>query len=297
MPLGVCLGLAVAVCWAISPIAHAAAGRRIGAFPTLLWRSLFASILLVATALVAGAQLPGREGIFMISMSGLAGVGFGDVLVYEALVLLGPRRTVQLLALAPVFAIVLGWMMLGEAVGPKALLGVLLVLGASSAAVWIERRAAPGGVEPGAVTRRGVVCAVGGAALTGLGAVLARWAYLLDPLMDPLAATAVRVGSATALLWIVPLLTGQVPRLAGLLRDRTVVIRITAGTLIGPYLGMLAFVGAFKYLEAGLVMTLVALSPLVILPVIAWRYRTRIGFRVIATAVVAVLGVALISSR
>ena len=60
---------------------------------------------------------------------------------------------------------------------------------------------------------------------------------------------------------------------------------------------MLAYVAAFQHLEAGLVLALVSLSPLVILPAIAIRYRARIGLPVIAAAAVAVAGVALIAMR
>ncbi len=60
---------------------------------------------------------------------------------------------------------------------------------------------------------------------------------------------------------------------------------------------MLAYVAAFRHLEAGLVSSLVALSPLVILPVAAWRHRARIGLPVILAAALAVSGVALIALR
>lgn len=295
--LGVGFGLTVAVFWALSPIAHAAAGRRIGAFPTLLWRSVLASLLLIGTVLVAGSPFPRGDAAVTMSVSGLTGVGIGDVLIYEAFVTLGPRRSVQLLALGPVFAFLIAWLALGETVVPVALAGAALVLGASAAAVWIERRAVPTGAEPGRVTTRGVVCAIGGAALLGVGAVLARRAYLLDPGMDPLMGAAIRVLSASAMLWIWPLARGDVPRLVRLLADRVALNRILIGTLLGPYLGMLAYVAAFQHLEAGLVLTLVSLSPLVILPAVAWRYRSRIGTEVILAAAAAVAGVALISTR
>src|SRR5262245_33871695 len=158
-PLGIVLALTTAVFWALSPFAHAAAGRRIGAFATNLWRALAASILLLGTVTATGSALPSGPAGRMIIISGLLGVGVGDLLIYDAFVRLGPRRGVQLLALGPVFSFLLAWTWLGETVAPVALTGAGLVLAASAVAMWIERRAGKGS-EPGEVSARGIASAV-----------------------------------------------------------------------------------------------------------------------------------------
>jgi drug/metabolite transporter (DMT)-like permease len=292
--VGVALSLTVAVFWSLSPIAHAAAARRIGAFPTLLWRSVFGSILLLVTALALGVSFPGPKASWVMILSGVVGVGVADILIYEAFLALGPRRTVQLLALGPAFTFLIALFTIGETVRAATLAGAVLVLSASTLAIWLERRAIPDGKEPGKMTRRGVLSAIGGAIIMGAAAVLARYAYIVEPDMNALAASVLRVGSATIFLWIVPVLRGKAVELTRQLQDRLALNRILIGTVFGPYLGMLAFVGAFKHLEAGLVMTLIALSPLVILPMVAFRYRTRIALPVIGVAAMAVAGVALI---
>jgi len=295
-PLGIAFALFTAVCWALAPIAHAAAGRRIGAFATNLWRALAATLMLIGTVLVTGGAIPSGPAGRMMAISGLVGVGVGDLLIYDAFVRLGPRRGVQLLALGPVFSFLLAWGWLGESVVPVALAGAALVLAASGAAIWIERRSVQT-TEPGTVTARGLVSAVGGAALLGFGAVLARQAWKLDPAMDPIGAATLRVGAATVMLWVIPVFQGRgaYGRLIAPMADKPLLIRIAIGTLFGPYLGMLTYVAAFRHLEAGLVSSLVALSPLVILPLSVYRHRAKVGPATIAAAVAAVAGVALIS--
>lgn len=294
--LGIALALATAACWAVAPIAHAAAGRRIGPFATNLWRAFAATLLLVATMGLTGAAWPTGPAAVVMGISGLVGVGVGDLLIYDAFVRLGPRRGVQLLALGPVFSFLLAWGWLRESVAPMALAGAGLVMAASAAAIWLERRTG-GGTEPGIVTRRGVVSAVGGAALLGFGAVLARRAWQLDPGMDPVGAATLRVASATAMLWLIPF--GQGPgafrRLIAPMADRALLVRIGVGTLLGPYLGMLTYVAAFRHLEAGLVSSLVALSPLIILPVSRLRHGARVGPATVGVALAAACGVALIA--
>jgi len=295
--LGIGLSLGVAALWALGSIAHAAAGRRLGAFGTLLWRSAFAPPLLFAAALAAGARWPTGAQAAWFAASGLIGVCAGDILHYRALVSLGPRRTVQFTTLAPVFGAGCGWLFLGERLGARELAGAALVLAASATAIWIERRALPTGTEPGRVSAAGVLSAIGGAAMMGGAAVMVRQAYRAGPAADPFAAAAIRVGAASGTFWLARLFFRPARGLGEMWRDRHAMVRVGVGVLVGPVLGMLMFVAALKHLEAGLVTTLVSLSPLFILPVVALRYRARIGLPAIAATVAAIGGVALISLR
>jgi drug/metabolite transporter (DMT)-like permease len=54
---------------------------------------------------------------------------------------------------------------------------------------------------------------------------------------------------------------------------------------------MICYVAALKYAKAGTVSTLAPMSPIMIIPLVAWRYQTRVRKR----AVVAIAGVVLIS--
>jgi len=293
---GVALALTAAVVWAIGPLATASAARRLGAFRTMLWRSTFVTPVLLATAYAAGAAAPAAAAYVPLVLSGLVGIAGGDVLVVVAFVELGPRRTVQLLTLGPVFAFALGLAFLGERIAPVHLAGAALVLAAGAMAVWSERRDAAGAVEPGRMNARGFWAALGGAALGAVGTVLTRAAFRADPGLHPVAATTVRLASAVAGLWLVPVVTGRWRETFAVFRDRPAMSRVALGTLLGPYLGMLAYVGALKHLGAGLVATLISLSAVVILPVSIHRHRARIGLAAVAAAVLAVAGVALIST-
>src|SRR5678810_933531 len=139
------------------------------------------------------------------------------------------------------------------------------------------------------------MAAIAGAALGAVGSVMMRAAYRADPLLHPVAATAVRVGSATVGLWVYPLMRREVGKALAALRDRRAMSRVAYGGMTGPYLGMMAYVGALQHLGAGLVTTLISLSALFILPISAIRHRARIGPAAIAAAFLAVAGVALIS--
>jgi drug/metabolite transporter (DMT)-like permease len=300
---GITLALFTAVMWALSPMCFASAGRRIGSFPVVLLRTLLAAGLLLLVlpvyVLVSGAHVvaPTPTQFFWLAMSGLSGMVVGDALLYESLVLIGPRRTTQIQTVSPLGALIPGRLLLGETLGPWTMLGVALVLVATSYAVLSRTRAEDAGREPGRVSSLGVTIAIIGALCVGLGAVAIRYAYQNGPPMDGVVATTVRVGCSAIMLWIVPLVRGQVGEYLRHLRDPFIRSRVLPGTLVGPVLGMLTYLFALRCMQAGLVSTLAAMSPLVILPIIAVRYRVRLRLDVVIAAALAVVGVGLISHR
>ena len=303
---GVILSLFTAAAWAVAPMAFASAGRRIGAFRVNLLRIGIATVvlslilaLLMALGVVVPAWrpvMPRTEQVMWLAISGVCGMAIGDAMYYSSLILLGPRRALQLLTLSPVGSALLAWAWLGETLRPTEVAGIGVVLAAIAYAIYVER-AAEGDLqrEPGQASPRGVLFGVLAALFGGAGAVLARQAFTSQPDLNPLAATALRVGSAGVVLWLVPLFTGSVGRVVHSLADPHVRSRILIGSAGGPILGMLCYVAALKYAKAGTVSTLSSMSPIVIIPLVAWRYKTRVRKRALAAAVAAIAGVALIS--
>ncbi|GMU23018.1 MAG: hypothetical protein AMXMBFR13_31020 [Phycisphaerae bacterium] len=305
--LGTIFSLLTAFLWAVSPLLFASAARRIGSFPVVLLRSALAAALLAGMvplyAMITGTELgmPTRAQIGWLALSGLTGLGIGDILLYESFNLLGARRAMQVLALAPVGAILFSWIGFGETLSWQILGGIILVMTATSYAVLGGNRPdQESSREPGRVTGRGLALAAGGALFVGIGAVAARQAFRTGPDapdLDPALATAIRVISVTLFLWAVPIARGTAGNTVGYLRNPFVLSRLGPGTLAGPFGGMLCYLLALKYMEAGPVSALVALSPLFIIPMVAVIYRARIGAGVVVATAVAVVGVALICIR
>jgi len=299
---GVILSLCAAALWSVSPMAFASAGRRIGAFRVNLLRiglsSLALFVLLGIAWLLPGARpvLPRTQEVYWLALSGIAGMAIGDAFYYDALIRLGPRRALQILTLSPVGAALLAWAWLGETMRPTELAGIGVVLAAVAYAIYVER-VAEGDVrrEPGHVSAAGVFNGLLAALFAGAGAVLGRQAFTLQPDLGTLPATAVRVGAAGAVLWLAPLITGVGWRTAAALGDPHIRKRVILGTIAGPIAGMLCYVAALKYAKAGTVSTLSAMSPIMIIPLVAWRYKTRVRKRAILAALVAIVGVGLLS--
>src|SRR3954447_5917198 len=163
---GVALSVGTAIVWGISPVFMASVGRRIGSQNTNMLRALLAALGLAVVVLpvywvIRGGHVaaPGSGQCWWLVASGTVGMVIGDACFYEALVLLGPRRAVKVNTLAPVVGVLVGWLWLGEALGTRALLGAVLVIGAVMYATFANT-GTPGveNKEPGRMSAFGLVC-------------------------------------------------------------------------------------------------------------------------------------------
>jgi drug/metabolite transporter (DMT)-like permease len=57
---------------------------------------------------------------------------------------------------------------------------------------------------------------------------------------------------------------------------------------------MIAYIAALKYAPAGVVTTITFMTPLIVIPLGAWRYGTRIGAWMVAGTAVSLAGVLLL---
>ena len=323
---GIALSLGAAVFWGISPVFMASVGRRIGSYHTNLLRLLIATLTLVVIVLPVylllhgPVGLPTRTQFLWIVGSAMGGMVIGDMFFYETLVIAGARRAIKINTLAPVFAIFLAWFVNNERLSIRLLGGAALVIAAIVYATFRQTTVAAGEEaagddsagedtggttcetaagrgEPSHLSIAGFCCGLVAAFCTGLGSVLQRKAFQsnLEAPLDPILATVIRVGLAAGVMWVWPVLRGQSATVVRHLRDRPLRHRLLGGIAGGPLGGMLCYICALSFSDAGLVSTLAAASPLVTIPIVAAKYRIRIGWDVVLATAMAVVGVAIVS--
>lgn len=295
MPIHELAALGTAACWATSALFAADAVRALGPFHFNLLRQVFVTLLLGATVLALGLPAwPGAGAIGMLVLSGLVGILLGDTFNFAAVGRLGPRRAGAIFALNAPMAAALAWAIPGEALPLQALLGIAATAAGVALAILGRPRVEAHRFE----TIRGRLAAgVGFGLLAALGqaggSLLAR--PVLAAEMDPYLASLIRVGAsglAMAVLAATPLAP---PRPA---RPGPRVLALTAAVaVLGLYLGMTLFLFALKGGQTGIVATLSATSPVLILPLL-WL-RTGQAPRPLSSAGggLAVAGLALIFLR
>ncbi len=296
MPLlGELAALTTATLWAAGSILFTIAGRRAGSFALNLARITLAllalSLILLATRGLAWAPGAGSRSVVILAVSGLIGLTLGDWALFEALVFVGPRLATLLMTLAPPFAALLAIPLLGETLRPVAWLAMALIM---TGVTWVVLERSPTPIPRG-YRVRGVAFGVLGALGQGLGLVLSKVG--MGTVVDPLPATAIRMAAATAGVWTLALVTGRFRSLPVLLRDPTARWATLGATFVGPVFGVWLSLVAVRLTKTGIAATLMATTPVLVLPLLIFLQKEKVSRRAAAGALVAVAGVGVLFLR
>lgn len=295
MPLHELAALGTATCWALTGILAADAVRALGAFHFNLYRQGFVAALLGLIVWAGGIHVGlDPATVAVLAVSGVVGILLGDTFNFAAVARLGPRRAGAVFATNAPMAAVLGWALLEETLSLQAVAGIALTAAGVAVAILGRPRADAHRFEQ----TRGTL-AIG--LLFGLGAALGQAAgsLIARPVMvagiDPWLASLIRVGASGLAMGLVAA-TPLAPRLPGKASPR--VLLLTAVTaVIGLLLGMTLFLYALEGSKTGIIATLSATSPVMILPLLWLRTGQRPTAVSFAGAMLAVAGLALIFLR
>jgi len=285
--------------WTFNSLLFASAGKRIGAFSVNAYRIIIAvGLLAIAHTILQGTLLPAitSEHLFWIGISGIVGLGIGDFGLFSAFVIIGPRRSVLVMALSPIFASVAAYLMLGEITSPLTIVGIAITLAGITMAILEREEHSKEELIPKRVKAWGVFLASVGAMGQGVGLVLAKKGIYLDlnMMVNPLSAAFVRMLMGALFVWICVVVVGKLPELREALRNREGIECTAAGAFVGPFMGVTLSMVAVAYTQAGVAQTLMSLMPVLIIPVVWALYRQKTSLRGMFGAVVAVVGVAIL---
>ena len=291
--------LGAAGCWAFSALAFDVAARRLGALILNPIRLLLAFGLLSLLAWgLRGVALPvdaTPRAWAWLAVSGLVGFVFGDFCLFQAFLAIGPRLSMLMMALAPPLTAVIGWLLLGEVLTRRDLVGMALTVTGIAWAV-LERRPAEGTErDTGSPARRasilGVFFGFCGALGQAGGLVLSKLG-MGD--YDAVAATQVRVLAGIGGYGVLFLLFHWWPRLKRALHDGRALSFATVGAFFGPCVGVSLSLYAVHRTVSGVAASIMALTPVLLIPLVVLLRRERVGLGGVAGALVAVAGVALL---
>ncbi len=302
---GEIMALLAAFIFSWTSIFFTTAGRRLGVTTLNLIRLPGAIVCLTLThRLLTGSWWPTGvppQDQFWIGLSGLVGLAIGDSALFKAFTLIGPRRSMTMMALAPVFTVIMAWSVLGEHLGLWALCGIALIIGG----VIVASRGRSGTGTFGDIAkqtfRRGILLALVGSLGQGLGSVFAKMGMMgtteSGTGIDPLGATMIRLLWATIGYWLAVLPRQNFPALWCNLRDRRGVGALCIAILLGPYISVWISLVAIRNTDAGVAQVLLGMVPIfVVVP--AWVvYRDRPTVASLVGVIIAVIGGGLLFLR
>ena len=292
MVLGEVAALGTATCWAFGTILFTRSARRTGAFTLNLARiTLALCILSLILCLTRGTSwAPRAEGhnIVFLALSGICGLTLGDWAYFRAFIYIGPRLTTLFMTLAPVFSAIIALPLLGEHLALGALAGMALTL---VGVIWVvlDRRNAS---VPQGHRIRGTVLAILGSLGQAVGLNLSKLG--MGTVVDPLPATAIRMAAGAAGIWILALASQRAGGVSRLVRDPVARWATIGATLLGPVTGIWLSLVAVRHTQTGIAATLMATTPILILPLLVFVEKEQVSARAIMGTILSVIGVALL---
>ena len=295
--LGEIAALATSFCWAMSAVGFSNATRVLGSQVTNRLRVVLALIaLILINTLLYAKPIPYDAGLDRwgwLTLSGVIGLALGDAFLFSSYRHIGPRLGLLLLSLAPVFSAVIAWGLFGETLSGMQLLGIAVTLGGISWVVLVR------GEENGPRThdwRKGVLFGILAALGQAGGLVLSKQG--MGGGFSPFAATLIRMIAAVASLWVVALFQGQAAKTVQTVAANPKGLRWAIfGSFFGPVFGVSASLLAVQHTAVGVASTIMALPPVVMLPISYFFYKEKLNWQSVLGTLVAIGGVALLFLR
>lgn len=229
-----------------------------------------------------------------MGISGFVGLVLGDAFLFQGFVMVGPRISMLLMALAPVIGAFLAWIFLGETLDIKDLLAVFLVIGGIA---WVisektDSKSAGNTVTFSRAYWIGVAFAFGGALGQAGGLVLSKIGLAGD--YPALSGNVIRVTVAFISIWAFTLLQGQFLSSFQRLRQQPrATLFLSIGAITGPVSGVWLSLIAVQRAPVGIASTLMALTPIFLIPVSYVVFRDKPSVRALAGTFLAFAGTAL----
>jgi len=297
LPLHELAALGAAASWSVTGLISTGPAGHLGAPAFNRLRQLAVTGLLAVYVAAAGIWRELDAAMALpLALSGFVGIFLGDTLLFATLNRLGPRRTGVLFAMNAPLAALFAWLTLGETLSPAAVLGVAVTVAGVVLAILFGKRGGQSHVweRVKGPLWIGVALGLGAAAGQALGSLIAR--PVMAAGVDPFAASMLRVGVAAACLTVLLQLPIPAVRQRAPLTLRVALLTALTG-VIALAIGMTLLLYALAGGEVGVVSTLSATSPALILPMIWGITGERPTAGAWAGAALVIVGMAILFLR
>lgn len=291
-------GLLTAVFWTVTSLAFESAGKKVGSLSVNLIRLVIAFFFTgIFCWMTRGYFWPADATLYQwkwLSLSGLVGFVIGDLLLFQAFVVIGARISMLIMSLAPPVAAYGGWLVLGEKLTPLNWLGMVITLtGIVIVILKREKSELNGSIVrkiKSAYSVPGILLALGGATGQAAGLVLSKKGM---GSYDAFSASQIRILTGIAGFTVLFFFMKRWVKVLEAVKNREAMKRIALGSFFGPFLGVSFSLMAVKYTETGVAATLMSVVPVLIIAPSVILLGEKVNGKEILGAFITVAGVSL----
>lgn len=284
--------LLTAFFWTITALAFEKATARVGTYSVNLIRLILGFIFLSIMAWFnRGILFPidaTQHAWFWLFLSGIIGFVLGDLFLFASYPIISSRVAMLVMTLAPPFAAILSWAILGETMNAISILGMLLVILGISLAIWNK----PKGDKKMKLnfSPKGLLYALLGTIGQAIGLVLSK---LGMGEYNAFAATQIRIIAGMIGFGLLITILKRWGNIGKALKNKKAMSGITIGSIFGPFLGVSFSLIAIQHTSTGIAATIMAIVPVLIIPPAILIYKQKVSIKEIIGALISVTGVAL----
>jgi drug/metabolite transporter (DMT)-like permease len=291
-------GLLTALFWTVTSLAFESAGKKVGSLSVNLIRLIIAFFLTgIFCWITRGYFWPVDATLYQwkwLSLSGLVGFVVGDLLLFQAFVVIGARISMLIMSLAPPIAAYAGWLILGEELTLINWAGMTVTIsGIVMVILKREKRELNGSVLRkirSSYSVPGILLALGGATGQAAGLVLSKKGM---GSYDAFSASQIRILTGIAGFTLLFFFMRRWTKVFEAVKNQAAMKRIALGSFFGPFLGVSFSLLAVQNTETGVAATLMSVVPVLIIAPSVIFFGEKVNGKEILGAVITVAGVSL----
>ncbi len=295
--IGEFAALLTAIFWTFTALAFTYAGNKIGSLSVNFWRLVVGILFICSFSFFRFSSFFPKDidinGWFWLALSGFIGVFLGDLFLFKAFTITGPRIALLIMSIAPPLASLLSWIIFGEKLDAIDFFGMgITILGISLVILTRPKnKRGEGNKIKFRHDTKGVFFALFGAIGQASGLVMSKVG--LQSTSNPFFATQIRLFAGVfGFILLITWLKRWKPILSSLKNYKAIGI-LSIGSFFGPFLGISLSLVAIQYANPGIVQTITSITPVLIIPFSVWFFKDKITIRETIGAIIAVGGIIL----
>lgn len=284
--------LLTAIFWTVTALAFEGATVRVGTYSVNLIRLVLGFVFLSILAWFnRGLAFPSdatTDAWFWLILSGIIGFVLGDLFLFASYPIIGSRIAMLIMTLAPPFAAILSWFILNETMSLLSILGMMLVIGGISLAIWSK----PNGEKKMKLnfSPKGLLYALLGTIGQAVGLVLSKRGM---GEYNAFAATQIRIIAGIVGFIILITVLKRWKNVGNALLNKRAMAGISVGSFFGPFLGVSFSLIAIQHTSTGIAATIMAIVPVLIIPPAILIFKQKVSVKEVIGAFISVFGVVL----
>jgi len=227
-----------------------------------------------------------------VSLSGVLGLVIGDYFGFNAMAILGARVSSIFNAIAPVATLIFGYILLSETINGVGLAGIIICM---SGVIWFLLGSKGDKKEQhhGSI-KMGIIFGLLACFCQGFNIVISKKGFLdTSYALSPLHVTWIRIFAATVVYFLFTFSRGRLRSdvIVIVKNGKEIIPSITLATLWGLVLSIVLLMWSITLCKVAVAQTIIALVPIVVVPMSFVLYKERLTFKTMIAAIVSVAGV------